>query len=125
SNRRLDPVEGLARVGRSSAEHILAVKASAIGVLKKPHAHGAARWIVQMRFSIDFEEYLLRDVLRLSIVAKDVGRDSMDQPYVSTQQRSQRVAVWQVHFSDQVGVRLLIAGSAPASIGVAFHRSDP
>jgi hypothetical protein len=125
SNRRLNSIERFTCVRGAPAEHVPAPQASPIGVLEEPHAHGAARRIVQMRFSINLEKYFLCDVFGLSFVPEDVDRHAVDQSNVSAEQCPQRVAVWQVHFGDEVGVRLLTADAALASVDMASHRSDP
>jgi hypothetical protein len=93
SNRGLRAIERFACVRRTPAEQIPAPQAAAIGVLEEPHAHGAARRIVQMRFSIDLEKHFLCDVLGLPFVPEDVDGHAVDQANVSTKQRAQRVAV--------------------------------
>jgi len=120
-DRGLDSIERFASVRRTPAEHGPAPQALTIRILEKPDAHGAARRIVQMRLSINLEEHFLRDVLGFSLIAQDVDRHAVDQSNVSTEQRPQRIAVWQVHLGDQVGVRLLAAGAALASTDVASH----
>jgi hypothetical protein len=125
SNRRIDLVQRFAAIGGTAAENVLAPQASAIRILKQPDAHGAARWIVEVRLSIDLEEHLLRDVLGLPFIAEDVDSHAVDQPNVSTEQCPKRVAVRQMHFGDEVGVRLLTTGAALASTDIASHRSGP
>jgi hypothetical protein len=124
SSRRLDSIQRLASVGRPPAKHVPPPQASAIGVLQEPHAHRAARWIVQMRFAVNLEKDFLSDVLGFSVVSQDVRRHAMDEADVSTKERPQRIAVGQVHFSDEVGVCLLTADAALASMDLTSHRSD-
>jgi hypothetical protein len=126
SNRLLNAIERFTGVRGAPAEHISAPQASAIRVLEEPHAHGAARRIVQVRFPINLEKHFLCDVFGLAFIPENVDRHAVDQSSVSTEQGPQRVAVGRVHFSNQVGVRLLTAGgSALASMDMASHRSDP
>jgi hypothetical protein len=123
SSRRLNSIQRLASVRRPPAKHVPPPQASAIRVLQEPHAHRAARWIVQVRLAVNLEKDFLSDVLGLSFVSQDVGRHAVDQADVATKQCPQGIAVGQVHFSDEVGVRLLTADASLASMDLASHRS--
>jgi hypothetical protein len=124
SSRRLNSIQRLAAVRRPPAEHVPPPQASAIGVLQEPHAHRAARRIVQVRFAVNLEKDFLSDVFGLPLVSQNVCCHATDQTDVSTKERSQRIAVGQVHFSDEIGVCLLTADAALASMDLASHRSD-
>jgi transcriptional regulator with XRE-family HTH domain len=124
-NRQLDPFERLAAVRRSSAERLLAPQAAMIGVLQEPHAHGAARGIVKVRFSVDLEKDLLRDVLGFPFIPQNADRHAVDQSNVSLEQGAQRVTAGQVHLRDQVRVRLPAAACSVAPIDPLFHRRPP
>jgi hypothetical protein len=121
-NGKFELFERSAAVGRSAAESLLAPQTSVISVLEQPYPDGTARRIVQMRLSIDLEKDLLSDVFSFGFVAKNIHRYSMDEPDVPMEQGAQGVAVRQVHFGDQIGVRFMTAGWVLASIDAVSHR---
>jgi len=72
-------VERCASVCRAGLERRLPSKRTVVGVLKQPDADRTARGVVLTGLAEHFEKDLLRDVLRLSGVAQNVRRDTVNE----------------------------------------------
>jgi hypothetical protein len=121
---RVDAVERFASVSGAPAQGIFAAKTAVVRVLEQPDSDGAARGIILVGLSINFEEDFLGDVLRFALVTQDVDGHSTDESNVSAKERAQCVAVRSVHFGDQHGVRLFGSGNLTAAIAAPADLRD-